>query len=70
MQNLLKEALRKEYELHEILEELRHRTINKAAPLYLVTNALTCILHLENWVGLKILSRLLRIGMDLMSSQI
>jgi hypothetical protein len=42
MQNLLKEALRKEYELNEILEELRHRTINKATTLYLVTNALTC----------------------------
>ena len=64
MQDLLKETLTKEYKLHKILDELRHGTINQATALYLVINALPCILHLENRVGLKILSRLLRIGMD------
>ena len=64
MQDLLKESLKKEYALFEILDELRHGTINQATALYLVINALPCILHLENRVGLKILSRLLRIGMD------
>ena len=64
MQELLKESLIKEYALFEILDELRHGTINEATALYLVINALPCILHLENRVSLKILSRLLRIGMD------
>jgi hypothetical protein len=63
MQDLLKESLKKEHALFEILDELRHGTINKATALYLVINALPCILHLENCVGLKILSQLLRIGM-------
>jgi hypothetical protein len=64
MQELLKESLIKEYALFEILDKLRHGTINKVTVLYLVINTLPCILHLENCVGLKILSQLLRIGMD------
>jgi hypothetical protein len=64
MQDLLKESLTKEYALFEILDELCHGTINKDTALYLVLNALPCILDLENRVGLRILSRLLRIGMD------
>jgi hypothetical protein len=64
IQDLLKESLTKEYALFEILEELRHGTINQAMLLYLVINVLPCILHLENHVGLKIISRLLRIRMD------
>jgi hypothetical protein len=64
MQDLLKESLKKEHALFEILDELRHGTINEATALYLVINVLPCILHLENRVGLKILSWLLRIGMD------
>ncbi len=56
MQELLKESLTKEYALFEILDEIRHGTINEATMLYLVFNALPCILpHLENHVGLKIL---------------
>jgi hypothetical protein len=64
VQELLNESLTKEYALFEILEELRHGTINQAMVLYLVINALPCILHLENRVGLKIPSQLLRIRMD------
>jgi hypothetical protein len=54
----------KEHALFEILDKLHHGTINKATALYLVINVLPCILHLEKRVGLKILSWLLRIGMD------
>jgi hypothetical protein len=64
MQELLKESLTKQYALFEILVKLCHGTINKATAHYLVINALPCILHIDNQVGLKILSQLLRIRMD------
>jgi hypothetical protein len=57
VQDLLKESLKKEHVLFEILDKLHHGTINKATALYLVINVLPCILHLVEYrVGLKILS--------------
>jgi hypothetical protein len=44
-------------------KELEQETISEKTAMYLVINSLPCILHLENRVGLKILTRLLRIGL-------
>jgi hypothetical protein len=63
MQDRLKKALIKEYTLREVQRELEHGTISKKTAMYLAINALPCILHLENRIGLKILTRLLRIGL-------
>jgi hypothetical protein len=63
MQDRLKKALIKEYMLREVQKELDHGTVSEKTAMYLAINALPCILHLENRVGLKILTRLLRIGL-------
>ena len=63
MQDRLNNALIKEYMLREVQRELEHGTISKKTAMYLAINALPCILHLENRVGLKLLTRLLRIGL-------
>jgi hypothetical protein len=63
MQDHLKKALCKEFCLREVQKELEHGTISKKTAMYLVINALPCIVHLENRVGLKILARLLQIGL-------
>ena len=49
--------------LREVQRELVHGTVSDKTAMYLAINALPCILHLENRVGLKILTRLLRIGL-------
>jgi hypothetical protein len=63
MQDRLKKAISKEFCLREVQRELEHGTISERTAMYLVINALPCILHLENRVGLKVLTRLLRIGL-------
>jgi hypothetical protein len=64
MRETLKAALAKEFTLREIQEDLSWGTINLRSAFYLVINAIPCILHMENRVGLKILTRLLRLGLD------
>ncbi len=64
MQERLKKALVLEYTLKEIEADVAHGTISQRNALYLIINAIPCILHLENCVGLKIFTRLLRIGLD------
>jgi hypothetical protein len=64
MQERLKTAVTMEYTLRHIEDELAHGRVSMATAMYLVINALPCILHLENRVGLKIMTRLLRIGMS------
>jgi hypothetical protein len=64
MQERLKKALILEYVLREIENDIAHGTISQRSALYLIINAIPCILHLENRVGLKIFTRLLRIGLD------
>jgi hypothetical protein len=59
MQDRLKAALTKEFNLWEVHKELAHGTISEKTAMYLVINVLPCILHLENHVGLKSLTRLL-----------
>jgi hypothetical protein len=43
---------------------IAHGTISQHSALYLIINAIPCILHLENGVGLKIFTLLLLIGLD------
>jgi hypothetical protein len=64
MRETLKAALAKEFTLREIQEDLSWGTINLRSAFYLVINAIPCILHMENRVGLKILTRLLRLGLN------
>jgi hypothetical protein len=64
MQERLKRTLCLEYVLKEIEGDIAHGTISQCSALYLIINAIPCILHLENRVGLKIFTRLLRIGLD------
>jgi hypothetical protein len=59
MQERLKSAITMEYTLRHIEDELTHGSVSMATAMYLVINALPCILHLENRVGLKIMTRLL-----------
>jgi hypothetical protein len=63
MQERLKSAITMEYTLRHIEDKLTHGRVRKATAMHLVINALPCILHLENIVGLKIMTRLLQIGM-------
>ena len=53
-----------EFLLGEIEPDIAHGTISQRDALYLIINAIPCILHLENRVGLKFFTRLLRIGLD------
>lgn len=46
------------------MTDLKHGTVCERSALYLVINAIPCSLHLENRVGLKLFTRLLRIGLD------
>jgi hypothetical protein len=64
MQKRLKEVFRMEYVLRQTEADVAHGTVSRASALYLIINAIPCILHLENRVGLKIFTRLLRIGLD------
>jgi hypothetical protein len=64
MREMLKAALAKEFTLREIQEDLSWGTINLWSAFYLVINAIPCILHMENRVGLKILTSLLCLGLD------
>jgi hypothetical protein len=64
MRDMLKAALAKEFTLQEIQEDISWGTINLQTAFYLVINAVPCILHMENRVGLKILTRLLRLGLS------
>ena len=64
MQERLKEGLMLEYILKEIENYTAHGTISQQSALYLIINAIPCILHLENRSGLKIFTRLLRVGLD------
>jgi hypothetical protein len=64
MQDRLRKGLTMEYILREIEADIAHGTISQRSALYLIINAIPCILHLENRVGLKIFTRLLRIGLD------
>jgi hypothetical protein len=64
MRDTLKIVLAKEFTLREIQENIEWGTISQRTAFYLVINAIPCILHLENRVGLKILTRLLRLGLD------
>jgi hypothetical protein len=59
MQEQLKKGLCLEYVLKEIERDIAHGTISQRSALYLIINAIPCILHLENCVGLKIFTRLL-----------
>jgi hypothetical protein len=63
MQDGFKKALIQEYMLRAVQKELVHRTISEKTAIYLTINALPCILHLDNSVGLKIITWLLRIGL-------
>jgi hypothetical protein len=62
MQECLKKVM--EYLLREIEADITHGTISQRSTLYLIINTIPCILHLENRVGLKCFTRLLRIGLD------
>jgi hypothetical protein len=64
MQERLRKALVMEFLLREIEADIAHGTISQRSALYLIINAIPCILHLENRVGLKIFTRLLWIGLD------
>jgi hypothetical protein len=59
MQDHLKNALIEEYTLCEVQRELEHGTVSEKTAMYLSIDALPCILHLENRVGFKLLTRLL-----------
>jgi hypothetical protein len=50
--------------LKEIEQDIAHGTISQRSALYLIINAIPCILHLGNRVRLKNFTRLLRIGLD------
>jgi hypothetical protein len=60
----MRDTLKAEFTLQEIQEDLSWGTINLRTAFYLVINVLPCILHMENRVGLKILTRLLHLGLD------
>jgi hypothetical protein len=64
MRDMLKVVLAKEFMLQEIQVDLSWGTINLWMVFYLVINAIPCILHMENRVGLKIPTRLLHLGLD------
>jgi hypothetical protein len=65
MQERLTKGLVLEFVLREIEADIAHGTISQRSPLHLTINVIPCILHfLENGVGLKIFTRLLRIGLD------
>jgi hypothetical protein len=64
MRDMLKVAFAKEFTLREIQEDIEWGTISQRMAFYLIINAIPCILHMENRVGLKILTRLLRLGLD------
>jgi len=63
MQKRLFKQLDTEEELRKINAELKTTTLTDKTAMYLVLNAVPCVLHLENRVGIKIITRLLRIGL-------
>jgi hypothetical protein len=65
MQEQVNEALVLECTLKEIEADIADGTISQREALCLTINAIRpCVLHLENCVGLKTFTRLLRIGLD------
>ena len=64
MQKRLKDQLKIKHELYKLQLQIEHGTRDEKTIHYLLLNALPCILHLENCTGLKIITRLLRIGID------
>jgi hypothetical protein len=64
MQERLKKALVLEYTLKEIEAKVAHGTISQRDALYLIINAIPCILHLENRVRLNFFTWLLQIGLN------
>jgi hypothetical protein len=51
-----------EHKLSQLEDDLSHGKISRSSALYVILNAIPCSLHLENRVGLKIITRVLRIG--------
>ena len=62
-QNSLSIALRSEAKIRLLLTELEHGTPNEGA-MFLLIQAIPCILHLENRVGIKILTMLFIEGLS------
>jgi hypothetical protein len=60
-ERLLKSHI-EEYKLLQLEDDLSHGKISERSALYVILNAIPCSLHLENRVGLKIITRVLRIG--------
>jgi hypothetical protein len=67
MQERLLQSLLLEHDLQLLLTDLKHGTLSELSErsaLYLIIKTLPCIRHLENRVGLKLFTRLVRIGLD------
>ena len=62
LQARLRDSHIEECKLKLLEDDLNHGKISKRSALYVALNAIPCSLHLENRVGLKIITRLLRIG--------
>jgi hypothetical protein len=63
LQERLRNSHIEEYKLKLLEDDLNHGKISeRSAALYVILNAIPCSLHLENRVGFKIITRLLRMG--------
>lgn len=62
LQERLHKSHIEEYKLSQLEDDLSHGKISETSAMYVILNAIPCSLHLENRVGLKIITRLLRIG--------
>ena len=60
----MREWLEQEWLLNRLEEGLRLAEKGSDKALYTLINALPCILHMENRVGLKILTRVLTVGVS------
>jgi hypothetical protein len=62
-QNRLREAMEFEFEYMDVRKKIEHGEKGSDKALFLVLDCVPCILHLENRVGLKILTQLLKMGL-------
>jgi hypothetical protein len=60
----LQDSLVLEYSYSSLQSAINHGTKGTENALFIMINAVPCILHMENRVGLKILTRLLMAGLD------
>jgi hypothetical protein len=63
-QKRLLDVLKQEFWMRQLEDKIRHGTVSEHTTFYHIMNAIPCSLYMENRIGLKICTRLLRIGSD------